>query len=223
MSNRIEIRRQVHVYHRGLVLYDRRRHPVHRPMGRAFWPVPIRALLKVSLEDRFQYQLQRPLHHTVPDGGYPEDADFAPILRYLHLPVCRGPIGSGVQFVMDVIQERLEAGLLDGRERHTVNARGTAVASRHLVGLPERLRLTYMNVQPPEAPFLVSLRLEIYSPSQVLQTNGRLCHPVLASLVVGELFNSRAPLLRGSYTASTLLHAPPPPSRLRLTSRCCRL
>ena len=99
---------------------------------------------------------------------------------------------------MDAIQKRLEARLLDGSERHTVDARGTAVASRHLVSLPEHLPLTYTNVQPPEAPFLVSLRLELYSPSQVLQTNGRLCHPVLASLVVEELFNSRAPLLRGS-------------------------
>ena len=101
----------------------------------------------------------RPLYHTVPDGGNTEDADLTPIFRNLHLPVLRGPVGSGDQFVTDAIQERLEASLFDGRETHTVNARGTAVASRRLVGLPERLRLAYMDVQPPETPVLVAFAL----------------------------------------------------------------
>ena len=37
------------------------------------------------------------------------------------------------------------------------------------------------------------------------------------------LHNSRASSLHGRYPASTLLLAPPPPSRRPLTSRCCRL
>ena len=94
-------------------------------------------------------------------------------------------------------------------------------ASRHLVSLAQRLRLAHMDVQPPETPVLVSLRLEIYSPPQVLQTCGRLCHPVPAFLVVRETSIARAPLLRGHYPASALLHAHPPPSRLRPISRCC--
>src|SRR3954451_11053522 len=40
---------------------------------------------------------------------------------------------------------------------------------------------------------------------------------------VKELQDSRAPSLRGRYPASTLLRAPPPPSRLRPTSRGRRL
>src|SRR5262249_52527713 len=44
-----------------------------------------------------------------------------------------------------------------------------------------------MDVQTPETPGRVSLRLDVYSPSQVLQANGRLCHLVLAFLIVGEL------------------------------------
>ena len=67
------------------------------------------------------------------------------------------------------------------------------------------------------------LRLDVYSPPQVLQIDGRLCHLVLAFLVVGDFTNSRAPSLHGRYPASTLLRAHPSPSRLRSTSRLSRL
>ena len=87
---------------------------------------------------------------------------------------------------MNALQKPLRSGLFDRVKRHAVDASGTAVASRHRISLPERLRLAYMYVQPPETPFLVSLRLEIYSPPQVLQTYGRLCHLVPAFLVVRE-------------------------------------
>src|SRR5215813_13237851 len=80
-----------------------------------------------------------------------------------------------------------------------------------------------MDVQTPETPGRVSLRLDVYSPSQVLQANGRLCHLVLAFLIVGETTNSRAPSLLGHYSDSSLLRTHPPPSRLRSTSRLSRL
>src|ERR1700690_1222273 len=80
-----------------------------------------------------------------------------------------------------------------------------------------------MDVQSPELPGRLSLRLDVYSPPQVLQIDGRLCHLVLAFLVVGDFTNSRAPSLHGSYPASTLLRTHPSPSRLRSTSRLSRL
>src|SRR5271154_1862303 len=80
-----------------------------------------------------------------------------------------------------------------------------------------------MDVQSPELPGRLSLRLDVYSPPQVLQIDGRLCHLVLAFLVVGDVTNSRAPLLHGRYPASTLLRTHPSPSRLRSTSRLSRL
>ena len=69
----------------------------------------------------------------------------------------------------------------------------------------------------------LSLRLDVYSPPQVLQIDGRICHLVLAFLVVGDFTNSRAPSLHGRYPASTLLRTHPSPSRLRSTSRLSRL
>src|SRR5207344_1585994 len=80
-----------------------------------------------------------------------------------------------------------------------------------------------MDVQSPETPGRVSLRLDVYSPPQVLQINGRLCHLVLAFPYVGDIANGKAPSLRGHYSASSLLRTQPPPSRLRPTSRFRRL
>ena len=81
----------------------------------------------------------------------------------------------------------------------------------------------HMDVQSPKLPGRLSLRLDVYSPPQVLQIDGRLCHLVLAFLVVGDVTNSRAPSLHGRYPASTLLRTHPSPSRLRSTSRLSRL
>src|SRR5580692_8491777 len=80
-----------------------------------------------------------------------------------------------------------------------------------------------MDVQSPELPGRLSLRLDVYSPPQVLQIDGRLFHLVLAFLVVGDFTNSRAPSLHGRYPASPLLRTHPSPSRLRSISRLSRL
>src|SRR5215813_13590812 len=80
-----------------------------------------------------------------------------------------------------------------------------------------------MDVQSPESPRRISLRLDVYPLPQVLQTLGRLCHLVLAFLVVRDIANSRVPWLHGSYSASSLLRTQPPPSRLRPFSRRNRL
>src|SRR3954466_16062966 len=80
-----------------------------------------------------------------------------------------------------------------------------------------------MDVQSPETPGFVNLRLDVYSPPQVLQIYGRLCHLVLAFLWVETLQTVGPPLLHGRYSASSLIRTYPPPSRLRPISRLCRL
>src|SRR5271157_1789632 len=80
-----------------------------------------------------------------------------------------------------------------------------------------------MDIQSPELPGRLGLRLDVYSPPQVLQIDGRLCHLVLAFLMVGDFTNSRAALLRRRYSASSLIRTHPPPSRLRSISRLGRL
>jgi len=71
-----------------------------------------------------------------------------------------------------------------------------------------------MNVKPPKPPCFVSLRLQVYLPSQVLQTDGRLCHPVPAFQCCQKIVNSMVPLLPGRYSGSLLIRTLPPPSRL---------
>src|SRR3954470_8931119 len=56
---------------------------------------PISKRLEIRLEDRFEYELERALHHSVADCRNRKDADFAPVLWYLLPPgweVC--PVSS---------------------------------------------------------------------------------------------------------------------------------
>ena len=71
-----------------------------------------------------------------------------------------------------------------------------------------------MNEQSPEPPCLIRLRLQVYLPSQVLQTDGRFYHFAPASPCCQKIINSRAPLLTRRYPSSSLVRTPPPPSRL---------
>ena len=143
-----------------------------------------------------------------------------PVLRYLLLPRPQRHIAARVQFVPDLLKEFFHALRLDGLEGNAVTARRPIIFLGHRVRSPQRLPLADVNVQTPETPVRFSLRLGIYLPSQVLQTNGRRCHFALASRLAGRVTNSRAPSLHGRYPASTLLRTRPTPSRLRPLSRC---
>ena len=99
MADPVEIRSQVHVYYRGLVLNHRFRHPLNGLMGRALRPVPIRPRLEISLEDRLQNQLERPLDHTVSYAGYPQSTGFALSLGNFQTTIPHGPIGLRDQFI----------------------------------------------------------------------------------------------------------------------------
>ena len=88
MPDIVEIALQVDVDDACLMLNDRSRHAVHRFMRRALGTVSERPRLKVRLEDRFQYELERALHHPIADRRNRKDADLAAILRDFLLP-CR--------------------------------------------------------------------------------------------------------------------------------------
>src|SRR5262249_30000996 len=186
-------------------------------------PISKRSRLEIRLEDRFEYELERALHHPVPDRRYRKDADFATILRYFLPPGWEWLVGTPGQFVPQLLKQSLRALRLNGLEGHPVYSRSPIVLFGPLLPPPPRLPLASLHVSTPETPGRFSLRLDVYPPPQVLQLNGRLCHLVLAFPLVGGIANGRAPSLRGHYSASSLLRTRPPPSRLRPTSRCCRL
>ena len=62
-----------------------------------------------------------------------------------------------------------------------------------VVGLAQRLQLADVDVQAPEPPGLVSLRLDVDPPPQVLQIDGRLCHLAPASRVGGGVAEQQGP------------------------------
>ena len=138
-------------------------------------------------------------------------------------PALRSPVCFASRIMGPILPERLSALVEPLGSHRTASEFGTAIPystapSRSLVGSGLAL-----DVQSSELPGRLGLRLDVYSPPQVLQIDGRLCHLVLAFLVVGDFTNSRAPSLHGRYPASTLLRTHPSPSRLRSTSRLSRL
>jgi hypothetical protein len=80
-----------------------------------------------------------------------------------------------------------------------------------------------MDLQSPKLPSGFCLRLAVYPPSQVLQTERCFSHVTSAFHVVRGGTASRVPLLRSHYAASSLVRPPPPPSPLRPLSRALRL
>src|ERR1700674_1661584 len=179
-----------------------------------------RPWLKIRLEDRFQNELRCSLDHAVTDGRNREDPHFRPPVLRDFLPTrSRGPIPERDQFVPQLREELVHPRCLDGLERDPVIARGAVVLFGPRVRGAERVQFADVDVQAPEAPRRVSLRLGVYPSLQVLQCNGRRCHLAPASLLSKEGVASRAPSLRGHYSASSLLLAPPTPARRPPISR----
>src|SRR5215510_13677739 len=93
------------------------------PLG----PISIRPRLEVRLEHRFEDELERTLHHSVPDRRDRQDADFAPVFRYLLPPGWEWLVDAPGQFVAQLLEQSLHALRLDGLERDPVSSRGPIV------------------------------------------------------------------------------------------------
>jgi hypothetical protein len=83
--------------------------------------------LEVGLEDRFQYELERPLHHPVADRRNRKDADLAAILRDFLPPGRQWRIAAPDQFVRDLLEESLYALCFDSLEGDPVTSRSPIV------------------------------------------------------------------------------------------------
>src|SRR3974390_2247354 len=95
----VEVGPQVKVENPRLPLNYGFRHPLDRVMCCPLGPISKRSRLEVRLEDRFEYELERPLHHSVSDRGNGKDADFAPILWNFPPPHWEWLIAAPGQFV----------------------------------------------------------------------------------------------------------------------------
>src|SRR5712672_3184446 len=112
------------------------------PLG----PISKRSRLEIRLEDRFEYELERALHHPVPDRRYRKDADFAPIFRYLLPPGWEWLVGAPGQFVPQLLEQSLRALRLNGLEGHPVYSRSPIVLFGHLIRCAQGLHLADVDV-----------------------------------------------------------------------------
>src|SRR6266436_5170155 len=108
-------------------------YPLDRVMCCPLGPISKRSRLEIRLEDRFEYELERALHHPVPDRRYRKDADFAPILRYLLPPGWEWLVGVPRQFVPQLLEQSLRTLRLNGLEGHPVDSRSPIVLFGHLI------------------------------------------------------------------------------------------
>ena len=69
MPHVVKIAAQINVYDACLLLHNRLGNPVDRFMRCPLGTISKRSRLEVRLEDRLQHELERTLHHPVPDCG----------------------------------------------------------------------------------------------------------------------------------------------------------
>src|SRR5690349_14593806 len=81
------------------------RHSLDRVVCCPLGPISIRPRLEVRLEHRFEDELERTLHHSVPDRRDRQDADFPPVFRYLLLPGWEWLVGAPGQFVAQLLEQ----------------------------------------------------------------------------------------------------------------------
>src|SRR5712691_9966957 len=98
-----------------------------RPGGTAAGPEPVRALLELSLEDRFQNELRCRLHHPI---AHRRDAEWTPPpIGFRDVPAQNRcwPILACSQHGLDLAEEALLAVLLDHSDRLGIDSRCTLV------------------------------------------------------------------------------------------------
>jgi len=105
---------------------------------------------------------------------------------------------------LDLFQKTLYSAFFNSLKRDPIDSGSPAVSLGHLVGFIQRFRFAEVNIQSPKAPGWFSLRLDVYAPPQVLQTDGCFYHSPLPSFCWGHypqqgLFAPR-PLRRFSAT-----------------------
>ncbi len=194
MPHGIKVGRQIKIDHPRLARHNALSHPGHRLVRRPLGPIAVRPVAEVRFEDGLHDEFERPLYHPVPYRRDPQHADLAPALGNLDAPVPQRPVGACDQFVPQLHQPPLDAAGLDRRERDPVNPRGPVVLLGDLVGGAKRLQLGHVDVQAPEPLGLLSLRLVVEPPLQVLQTDGRHCQVAPAFHVVGGIAEQQGPV-----------------------------
>jgi len=161
VPNVVKIASQINVYDAYLPLDDCLRHPVDRFMSCLLGTISKRARLEVGLEDRLQDEFERTLYYAVPDCRNRKDTDFTSVLRYFLPPGRQRLVGAAYKFIPDLLEESIYSMRFDGREGDAIYSGYTVVFFGQLIRFAQCFHLTNMDVQTPETPGRVSLRLDV--------------------------------------------------------------
>ncbi len=88
---------------------------------------PVRARMEVRLENRFQHERRRHLRHSVSDRRDAQRPLSSVYLRNIPTPHRRGSVRARVQSRTEVVEKGLDTPVLDGGQRHRIDARRAAV------------------------------------------------------------------------------------------------
>src|SRR6201993_3067548 len=147
VPNVVKVSSQVKVENTRLPLDYRFSHPLNCVMCCLLGPISKRSRLEVRLEHRFEDELERALHHSIPDRRNRKNTDFvAPVFRYLLLPSWKWLVRAPGQFVPYLLEKSIYALRFDGFEGHSVNSRSAIVFFRYLIRFAQCLHLADVNV-----------------------------------------------------------------------------
>jgi hypothetical protein len=111
-----------------------------RPLG----PEPKRGVAEVGLEDRFEHDLRRLLHHPVADRRNTQRPFAAVGLRDLHAPGWRGAISALSQVTSDFVEQPLDPVVLHLLQRLPVNPGSASIG-------PDSLPRLHQDVTPVDS------------------------------------------------------------------------
>ncbi len=127
MSDVVKVAAQINVYDTCFLLNNCSGHPVDCFMRCPLGTISKRSRLEVCLEDRLHYELERPLHHAIPNCRNRKYADFVPVFRYFLSSGWERCICALIEFIRYLFEESIYALRFDGREGHPIYSRSPIV------------------------------------------------------------------------------------------------
>src|SRR5215472_8743087 len=146
MPDIVEVGSQIKVEDPRLPLSYCFSHSLDRVVCCPLGPISIRPRLEVRLEHRFEDELERTLHHSVPDRRDRQDAEVAPVFRYPLLPGWEWLVGAPGQFVAQLLPKSLHAFCVYMSKRDPLYSRGSNVLNGHRIRCAKGLHLADVDV-----------------------------------------------------------------------------
>ena len=168
MRNGIQVARQVRVIHLPPTHFQIPPNLLHGSLCSSPRPKPMRTVQEICLEDRFNDQQHRHLHHPVSYTGNPQGAPLSVGLGYVDPAHRSGSVSLGSQFPFDLIEKCLHPSFsfFDTAEGYSVHSRCSLVGSHPSPRRFQNISSKHPIIQRVEPKLTISLSLATQFPSQ---------------------------------------------------------